>query len=138
MTIDLDKLREAAKRASPGPWHASIAFYGDAATEFKIVAQPYGVALTVCEYFNSTQKRARKTVEANADFLAAADPSTVLALIERAEKAEAALKLVLPVLADEHECRKYSFGPDEDEEYIRPVREAEEAVREALRDRERQ
>ena len=113
MTIDLDKLRKAAERATQGPWrHYS------------------GTGIETAGVSNTCVFRIPLFY---APFIAAASPSTVLALIERVEKAEAALKLALPALEEELESKKLGFFRSDDEEYIRPVREAEEAVREALR-----
>lgn len=125
MTIDLKKLREAAKQAPSGKRTYEHSVNDGGYAYFSVMRQDGIYEFWAIHGYDLDS-------ENDAKFIALANPATILALIERVEKAEAALKLVLPVLADEHECRICSFDPSDDDEYIRPVREAEAAVLDAL------
>ena len=87
MTIDLDKLRKAAERSMTGPWsnHSGC-------------------------YINPVDDAANRVVS-RARFLSAANPATVLALIERVEKLEAALRRIAKgdgKLGSHGEWKRYS------------------------------
>lgn len=85
MTLPLAKLKELAEKATPGPWKA-IPTYDENKFLNVSVVSPRGDAdlgtWMVCA--------AR---EANAAFIAAVNPQTVLALVERIEELEAIIKL---------------------------------------------
>lgn len=74
MTLDLNRLRSLALKATPGPWHwgergeQAFKLYGPK-PDYKIVAysEPFAIA------------------ESNRQFIAAASPTTVLALLDRIE-----------------------------------------------------
>ena len=79
-------LREKAEAATPGPWRSSSG---------PSVWGPEGVLIgNLPSYFGPDQPRWREN-HATADFIAAADPSTVLALLDRIETLEAALRGLL-------------------------------------------
>lgn len=85
MTIDLDRLEAAAKAATQGPWlerHEDVYSEVDAHVAF---------CLTVCSSADEcciTKKQA----QANAAFIAAVNPATVLELAAELRKARAELK----------------------------------------------
>ncbi|EEB2035554.1 ead/Ea22-like family protein [Salmonella enterica] len=69
MTIDKQALREAAEKATPGNWHRSSSrFNGITATPFSLCGEEVMLAHTV-------EKR-------DAEFIAAANPTTMLALLD--------------------------------------------------------
>ncbi|WP_079916290.1 ead/Ea22-like family protein [Salmonella enterica] len=69
MTIDKQALREAAEKATPGNWHRSSSrFNGITATPFSLCGEEVMLAHTV-------EKR-------DAEFIAAANPATMLALLD--------------------------------------------------------
>lgn len=69
MTIDKQALREAAEKATPGNWHrASSRFNGITVTPFSLCGEEVMLAHTV-------EKR-------DAEFIAAANPATMLALLD--------------------------------------------------------
>ena len=83
-TEELRVLREKAEAATPGPWHSSSG---------PSVWGPEGVLIgNLPSYFGPEQSRWREN-HATADFIAAADPSTVLALLDRIEAQRQALAL---------------------------------------------
>jgi len=69
MSIDLEQIKAAAREVTPGPWAA----YGT------IVRDVYGSEDQLADGLDIVHAR----------YIAAADPTTVLALIERLERAEA-------------------------------------------------
>ncbi|EBG6486160.1 ead/Ea22-like family protein [Salmonella enterica] len=72
MTIDKQALREAAEKATPGNWRrASSRFNGITVTLFSLCGEEVTLAHTV-------EKR-------DAEFIAAANPATVLALLAELE-----------------------------------------------------
>lgn len=86
MTIDKQALREAAEKATPGNWRrASSRFNGITVTPFSLCGEEVTLAHTV-------EKR-------DAEFIAAANPATVLALLAELEhyksREERVTKLVL-------------------------------------------
>lgn len=93
--IDVSKLREVAEAATPGPW----------ATEKKPggrqnVMEPKRVySETVREIAEFADDVADTIDAADAEYIATFDPPTVLALLDRLERAEAALERVRAVLA---------------------------------------
>ena len=68
MTIDTKALRELAQQATPGPWCAQQPNAGDSGCE----VAAFGGIEQVCDGLN----------EANAAFIAAANPQTILALLD--------------------------------------------------------
>jgi hypothetical protein len=74
MTIDTTKLRELAQKATPGPWYISAP--GEQAVWHDIKDRRYLIADTSNGF----------TDDGNAEFIAAANPATVLALLDELEK----------------------------------------------------
>ena len=78
---DLDKLREKAQAATPGPWRVRLDAHSQ--DELSTVA----IELAPLRWFTVGY-----APDADADYIAAADPTTVLALIDRCQRAETALR----------------------------------------------
>ncbi len=87
MTIDTTKLRELAQKATPGPWrimidvlhfHSATTIYGGA--EFPPPAIP---AQMVVEIGGNAECA---DLEANTRYIAAANPETVLALLDELDR----------------------------------------------------
>lgn len=77
MTINKQALREVAEKATPGTWcRSSSQFNGITATPFSLCGEEVMLAHTV-------EKR-------DAEFIAAANPATMLALLDELEKAQRA------------------------------------------------
>lgn len=96
--IDLEELKRLARDATPGPW--STKEYGPDHLE---VLLPNGFSRIISDPTVVTDYDAR--------YIAAANPAAVLALIERVEKAEAALKgLHTDVSAALAEAERQSTG----------------------------
>jgi hypothetical protein len=74
---DLDKLEALARAATPGPWSYTGPEYGDRGGQFHNVESP---AEEIVGEFGPSKE--------NADFIAAADPDVVLALIAIARRAQ--------------------------------------------------
>lgn len=92
MTIDLDELERLAKAATPGPWHA---FSQQKPWEIYdcrwAVGSGHMHALAVLD---APQTSAALRVKADAQHIAAANPETVLALVERVRELEQGLKVI--------------------------------------------
>lgn len=71
MADDLDRLETLAKAATPGPWVMD----DDQQTSYPVVRTNEGIAIAGCPTNRLTRGRI------NTEFIAAADPQTVLALI---------------------------------------------------------
>lgn len=85
---DLKKLRELAEVATPGPWEVS----GTGQQVLKEADVPYGDQ-RICETNSMASHYPGKTsCWKNIAFIAAANPETVIALIDRIEKLELQLK----------------------------------------------
>ena len=80
---DLDKLYELAQAATPGPWSWAGSSYINAVS----MTNPEN-ATVVCEMASVDDQEARN----DAAYIAAADPTTILALIDRCQRAETALR----------------------------------------------
>lgn len=76
--IDLKALREVAEKATPGPWH--IGHISEHEPEIVDIDGSNG--LTICKSYG----------QADSSYLCAANPITILALIDRLERYEKALK----------------------------------------------
>lgn len=70
MTIDTQRLRELAQKATPGPWHIS------APAEHAVWHDINGARNLIAE----------TSCDGNAEFIAAANPAVVLALLDELEK----------------------------------------------------
>lgn len=81
---DLKKLRELAEAATPGPWEVS----GTGQQVLKEADVPYGNQ-RICETNSMASHYPGKTsCWKNIAFIAAANPETVIALLDRIEKLE--------------------------------------------------
>lgn len=78
--IDLDKLEEMAKAATPGPW-----VRGPYGWVYVTGADTYAVACC------ATKSGPMRNSNANEDFIAAANPAAVLEMVDLIRKQEAAL-----------------------------------------------
>lgn len=91
MTIDTTKLRELAQNATPGPWtqwegHGWVMAGTPEANEKGYMAGTYGqVCRTDCDDFSDAQGIK------NAEYIAAANPATVLALLDKIDGLESML-----------------------------------------------
>lgn len=86
MTINKDELRRLAEAATPGPWHYYAGETDEEAawsTQFPTVGGPDSEIIGT-EGFYSEKSRD----EANAEFVAAANPTTILALLDELEAAQ--------------------------------------------------
>ena len=82
MTFDLDKLEALAKAATPGEWRVSN--HRQSSRAIQTVKNDYEVASVPLNKFTDNRRR-----EADADFIAAANPSTILALVAHIRQLEA-------------------------------------------------
>lgn len=85
MSDDLTALRELAEKATPGPWEAESTRFGYDAHETPYVTPKTGM-YNVAQFYNQGQ------AADDAAYVAAANPATVLALLDRLERAEAKAK----------------------------------------------
>ncbi len=84
--VDLGRLARLAQEATPGPWHAKRRWDRLDGTKMKEVVGPVAFGLGAL------------LGEADADFVAAADPSTVAALVTLAEAALEAIPAINDLL----------------------------------------
>jgi hypothetical protein len=96
-TPDIKLLKELAEKATPGPWRVIIDDDGKPLSGRPSVQAPDELDCAIVgwdgfikEHWRSA--RGDKEIHANASFIAAANPQTIIALCERVEKLEAALK----------------------------------------------
>ena len=100
MTIDTQRLRELAQNATPGPWtqwegHGWVAAGTPEANAEGYMAGTYGqVCRTDCGDFSDAQEIK------NAEYIAAANPATVLALLDEIKNSRAVLKSYSKVLVE--------------------------------------
>jgi hypothetical protein len=127
MTVDVDKLAELARAATPGPWTYEDGCYEPPKADdefpdssgYDDMANVYGAPVEVGTPTRPVQEVPRLAyLPSNADaaFIAAANPAAVLELLERLRAAEAAVQLgasklihnqaFMAKLVDEHE-KKY-------------------------------
>src|SRR5690606_38182934 len=81
----LAELRRIAEAATPGPW---------AVNPFKALVDEMATLTPVCAMLWPTELRTEEQTLSNALHIAAFDPTTVLALLDRIEALEAVLRLV--------------------------------------------
>ena len=93
--IDVAKLRTLAENAAPGQWESSAAAAGNFTAWVGLASLADDIALNV------------RTQE-DAEYIATANPATVLALLDRLEQAEAAI---------ERATSKHRKMTDDDEPY---------------------
>jgi len=92
MTIDTTKLRELAENATPGPWETCETDE----TAFEILTGEWSakgdfegtIVVHVDEYACFEERPSGITSKANAQYIAAANPATVLALLDNHAKIE--------------------------------------------------
>ena len=87
-SIDLDGLRALAEKATPGPWEADgneVSQHWSRPEPWKTVASSEVACMSYC--YGGSGRGIEN--EADAEFIAAANPSTVLALVARVRAAEA-------------------------------------------------
>lgn len=97
MNIDIDGLIELAKKATPGFWsHRGMGVIkAGPVIEFSNGSDQQQIFMaTGAEWMRHGEK------EANANFVSAVNPATILALCERLREAESAMKLSLKLLQD--------------------------------------
>ena len=88
MTIDLDALEATAKTATPGPWE-DLSNHPD---HLRGTINKGAKHIAGCSWFETPKKEQYVSVEealANAAYIAAANPATVLELIAEVRKARA-------------------------------------------------
>ena len=98
--LDLDALEAKARKATPGPWTF---------TDYEGCTHVWAknsTAMVADNYVGQLVARARGfgadlPIVENADYIAACDPTTVLALITRLRAAEARIARVGSILSDE-------------------------------------
>jgi hypothetical protein len=98
---DLDKLREKAQAATPGPWHSPRFNVVDLASPRR-EHDPYLVVYGDPSYHNHA---------ADTRYVAAADPTTILDLIDRCQCAETALREI-----------ENDDPPDDEDRWVTTVR----------------
>jgi hypothetical protein len=96
MTVDVDKLAELARAATPGPWKYEDGYFDatpreDGTVGYDDMANVYGAPIEVGTPVQPVQEVPRLAyLPSNADaaFIAAANPAAVLELVERVRAAE--------------------------------------------------
>lgn len=86
MSTDYTRLRELAEKATPGPWQTGSAIYGHDFHETIYVTPEVGHR-TICDI---TDRHS-----GNAEFIAAVDPQTVIALLDERDRLRNALARIL-------------------------------------------
>lgn len=116
--LDLSDLRAKAEAATPGPWNHSTygtqVLTGDSWSTVCVFWERTGDKFKTHNFAEWEDGRTAQSLEANAAYIAAASPSTILSLIDRVERLEEALKLVhrlfLPIhmqLAEAELCDEF-------------------------------
>lgn len=77
MTIDTTKLRELAQKAAPGPWSCEI----DSGSDLRIYSETNSGIVYGCGCCGSPN-----CDDADANFIVAANPATVLALLDEIDR----------------------------------------------------
>jgi hypothetical protein len=91
--MDIEKLRELALKATPGPWQATC------------WEEPQWAVGPGKYQFVAVTSQAND--EANATYIAACDPQTILALIEENDEAAKLLQSFAPLCDDDSPVRKW-------------------------------
>jgi hypothetical protein len=93
MTV-LDALKAAAEKASSGSWYTDTAHEGDVSSikDCVAISAPGWSSFALVVTKMADEDAPDEEGIANANFVALADPSTVLALVARLERAETALE----------------------------------------------
>lgn len=90
MELNLEQIKAAAMAATPGPWTVDEDCLADSDRLYVAKGQPDKLLGRILEVFHNCLVRTVIQRKANAEFIAAANPAAVLALVERLERAEAA------------------------------------------------
>ena len=91
MSIDTTKLRELAQKATPGPWHYEL----EHGSYMRIYSTADTDIVTGCGCCGSPNCE-----DADAKFISAANPATVLALLDEIKNSRAVLKSYSKVLVE--------------------------------------
>ena len=90
--MDLDRLRELAEAATPGPWEAIIFDSGHSKFEFEASVCTQDVGDSICRMDGllrtADNERYRTDGSLDALYIAAVSPDVVLGLLDRLDKAE--------------------------------------------------
>lgn len=98
---DLNELKKLAEAATPGPWSCPIEDHDSIAAQVEFIERPGGLALSAVWLASVDQENRgdydsercfSQEAENDRRFIAAANPTTVLDLIARLERAEKALE----------------------------------------------
>ena len=90
MTIDTTKLRELAQKAAPGPWNCELACGSD----LRIYSETNSGIVYGCGCCGSP-----KCDDADANFIVAANPATVLALLDELERTQGSVAITSAALS---------------------------------------
>ncbi|KVN17969.1 MULTISPECIES: ead/Ea22-like family protein [unclassified Burkholderia] len=85
--IDMKKLRELAQKATPGPWTVDTECLDGHGRLYVSKGQPDNLLGRILEVFQNCLVRSKQRM-ANAEYIAAANPATILAICTRLEAAE--------------------------------------------------
>ena len=121
---DLVELREAAEKATPGPWKPCGA-NDDRCQCRQVWSEPADIPIVYTlrdsdENWTGGDGATEEQAKDNATFIAAADPTTVLTLIARVEAAEAEVK------------RQYELRLEGAEDYLADLATAAELIEELV------
>lgn len=130
MTIDTKAIRAAAEAATPGPWKFVCVDGNEysVATEYEVTSKernhingsPYETSntLDLADFHSATRRRFYPTnaeAKANAMYVATANPTTVIALLDRLEAAEALrAALAEPAVHSQKDYKIVPIKPPED------------------------
>lgn len=107
--VNIDELRRLAKAATPGPWHTPDSRRLGGAISAMIDGRDCQVASVDGQAAMFDHRAEAATIAlANAAFIAAANPATVLALLERVERAERELAGIREVSDPDNELNPES------------------------------
>lgn len=85
--IDVKKLRELAKKVTPGPWAVDTECLDGHGRLYVSKGSSNYLLGRILEVFQNCLVRSEQRM-ANAEYIAAVDPQTILALLDRLEAAE--------------------------------------------------
>lgn len=90
--IDVKKMRELAKKVTPGPWSVDTESLDGHGRLYVSKGSSNYLLGRILEVFQNCLVRSEQRMAANAEYIAAVDPQTILALLDRLEAAEKARK----------------------------------------------
>jgi hypothetical protein len=108
-TIDMARLRALAETATPGPWTENV--LGSEGYDVRANPDPSGNPIRRIRVAKFGYEK-WETDRANAEYVAAFDPPTVLALLDRVETAESTIAAVWAV-AERASRKGYELDADE-------------------------